>query len=352
MSHTKVDMVSGKSDIKRLEAKGFGGFYVNFAPTKSDLKATFDWLKGQSYNGVQGVYCFDSGNSGLTFGVTIHTHGNEPCGLASLWAFQKLQELGTPFKGRIIFSLNNVEAAEKYWQPENDPAEFKYRFLDANMNRVPKGFDPDNGKYTELEFQRAQELCPIWREFDTGVDFHTTSQDAPAMIIANEKLPLENVSALPIQHYLEGMACAVESQFLTQLYGDGAGDMYMIECGQHEALEAFECAAKCFLSLSQSYGLVEDVYKPSLSEDLMVYDVTESCFFPDGSYEQIEIFKNFASMKKGQLLAKGDGAPVIAPFDGHILMAPNVKKPAYLKEEMYFFSKPAVPVARKGCGCA
>jgi succinylglutamate desuccinylase len=321
---------------------------VNFAPEKSDLKATFKWLSEQSYRGVQGVYVYDSGTAGLTFGVTVHTHGNEPCGLAALGVFQQLISKGTVFKGRIIFTLNNIEASKKYWLPENDPAEFKYRFLDTNMNRVPEEFNLEGQVYEEYEFKRIQELRKIWKEFDVAVDFHTTSQDAPAMVIANDTLPLVYVSALPISHYLEGMERAVKSNFLTKLYGHKSStDMYMIECGQHEDLSAFKCAAECFLSLIQSYRLTENVYELSSDEELQVYKVTESCFFPDASYEQIEIYKNFAAMKAGQVLAEGDGSPVVAPFDGHILMAPSVKKPAYLTEETYFFSKPVISVRRE-----
>lgn len=319
---------------------------MSFTFQKSDLKATFEWLSGQTYQGVDGVFVYDSGTEGPTFGVTIHTHGNEPCGLAALAAFRALIEEGVPYKGRVLFMINNLAASRIYWEEKHDPAELKYRFLDCNMNRIPTTFDATQA-YDEAELNRVKELLPLWQMFDVAIDFHTTSQEAPAMVIANGSLPVEYVSALPLSHYLEGVSTAIRSDFVTKYYGsDDAEDMYMIECGQHEAESAFSCAAKCFLSLMQSYDLMHDVYTPENSEALQVYKVTDSCFFPDESYEQVRIFENFAPMDAGQVLAEGNGEPVCAPFNGHILMAPSVKKPAYITEEAYFFSQPVVKVAR------
>jgi len=53
--------------------------------TEGHLRRQFDFIQQSICDGVKGVWNIDSGKSGPTLGVTIHTHGNEPSGLSFLF---------------------------------------------------------------------------------------------------------------------------------------------------------------------------------------------------------------------------------------------------------------------------
>ena len=305
-------------------------------PTWQQLQETYNWLKGQCFEGVEGVYVHKGLSGGSVFGLTVHTHGNEPCGLAAVWAWRQYLDQGGSFNGTLIITLNNANAADLFWKGGyKDP--LLNRYIDHNMNRIPRDAAMPDDVY---EFERFKQLKPIWQQFDVAVDFHTTSQEAPPMVIGCHALDENVVRKLPVHHYVRGVSDAVRSKFVTEFYGKTTDHMYMLESGQHQSERAFRNAIECFEVLLVEYGHIEGEVKAHSADSVLVYDVEETCFFEDASYEQVQVFENFAPMKKGEVLATGNGAPIVAPFDGHILMAPSAKKPVYTDEEIFFFSRP------------
>ena len=88
----------------------------------------FSIIKESRYKGVAGVICLDSNKPGPVVGVTICTHGNEPCGLALV------NELKKPSKGKVVICLNNLKATENYFLATTETEEIETRFIDINMN--------------------------------------------------------------------------------------------------------------------------------------------------------------------------------------------------------------------------
>ena len=112
--------------------------------TLSELKEEYYSICNSLEFGVKGIVAFDSGVAGPCVGVTMMTHGNEPSGLAALRHFRASDMIRKLQKGKVIFVLNNVAAAEKYFaaldivgQTEGARVRLSARFLDVNMNRLP-----------------------------------------------------------------------------------------------------------------------------------------------------------------------------------------------------------------------
>ena len=71
----------------------------------------FNFIKKSSYQGVNGVWKIQSGKPGPVLGITLHTHGNEPSGLAVLSHFREKFPLERHLKnGAVVFALNNILA--------------------------------------------------------------------------------------------------------------------------------------------------------------------------------------------------------------------------------------------------
>ncbi len=234
--------------------------------TLDDLKAVFDFVKHQQVNGVSGVMVFDSGQSGPTLGVSAVTHGNEPAGLASVPALVMLEALGMMQSGKVIFSANNMQAAEEYFaavkagDEQAKHAARKARGDSVNMNRLPDDVmeQVDSSSYA---IRRAQALKPFWDQYDVGLDLHTTSTKADPMVITHRP-PDEKrehlLANMPAVDWITGIYEKLKGNAVPEFYG-GPGKpatTATIECGQHEARESADVAQNTVITAMENMGLM------------------------------------------------------------------------------------------------
>ncbi len=310
------------------------------------LKAAFDELAARRDAGPSGTMIIDSGHPGSTVGITVLTHGNEPAGLA---AWRSLTRDGALrlIKGRIIFVLNNLKAAESYFAlPLDAPFEEKQktRIFERNMNRLPRDLR-DHDSAEAYEIARALELLPVWRLFDIGFDIHTTSQAAPPMLCVEGATDAALYRGMPIKDVIVGFDAVARDAVVTGFLGEpgSAAQSFSMEAGEHEDTASWRMAETAIRILLGNLGMAEPAGGATPAR--RVYHLTGSLFFPDAEYRTTEIFPNFAPMISGQVLATGPGPDLIAPHDGHVLMCPKSGQLADIREEAVFLSAPMQEMA-------
>ncbi len=140
-------------------------------------------------DGVPGVMRISSGRAGPIVGVTVCSHGNEPSGLAAVdYLLNTLKLPVNLLRGEVYLVVNNLQAALE-----------SKRFVSVDMNRLPAD-TPTRDNDPASEVRRSRELLPIWKKFDVGLDIHSTSQDAPPMIISlGPMFHAELVRGFPIE---------------------------------------------------------------------------------------------------------------------------------------------------------
>lgn len=314
---------------------------MKYNTDKQSFFDIFTFINEKTYEGVPGVWCIDSGKTGPTLGITINTHGNEPSGLAGLaYLHESLHIENVLTQGRLFIVLNNIEATRKYFEATTDEERKKCRFLDVNMNRLPKEDVISEKHHDAYEINRARELLPIWRKFDIGFDIHSMSQDGDPMILSIGELHSDLIRGFPIDIIISNLEEIQVGTPAMVFYGSKKIPVLGIESGSHESEKAFEVTRVCIRSLLLNLHMIDgsnDIKQHAYRH----YKVKASLLFPDDSYALAEEFKTYEPVQKGRILATGDGTPLVSPIDGHILFGgPKGKKAASLSEEVLFISEP------------
>jgi predicted deacylase len=260
------------------------------------LRRAFAALAAHSDAGPAGTMIQDSGRPGPTVGITVMTHGNEPAGLAA-WDMLARRTPLPLLRGRVVWVLNNLKAAERYFALPFEapfPDKQKTRALDRNMNRLPRDLAAcQRGEAYEID--RSLALLPVWQGFDVGLDIHTTSQ------------------------------------------------CFSVEAGGHEDAASWQAATTAVRILLANLGMAAPVATRPVARRL--YRLSGGMFFPAPDYAMVEIFPNFAPVRAGQVLARGRGPDLVAPHDGHVLMCPKSGRLSDIREEAVFLSSPVEALA-------
>lgn len=304
------------------------------------LKNTFLTLRNSHFEGASGVLHVDSGKPGPVLGITVCTHGDEPSGLALAgflmqddWLQKNLQ------CGQVFIVLNNAKAAERYFAAQDTTEQRKARLIDLNYNRLPENAATcEDPRY---EVQRLKELYPVYCRFEVGMDVHSTTLESEPMIIRASTFDSDLIRGFPIDILLSHID---EHQIGVPGFafygGQGSGiPTFEIECGSHENPASFQRAIDCGVQLLKNLGMLAGE-RSTEDKCFRHYDIVDSIYFPNDSYELVRIFPMFEPVKKGELLATGNGDPILAPCDGHLLMGPNSTKPRSIAEEVFFVSAP------------
>lgn len=319
-----------------------------FLPSFDELAEEFESIKNSSLSGVSGIVSFDSGIPGPRVGITIHTHGNEPCGMATLRYFRQKGLVKKLQKGSVVFVLNNLKATEEYYKlcmglmsSETEDLKLKTRFLNVNMNRLPPSTMNMNsdGAY---EILRAQELQSIWSSFDFAFDIHSMKSASPAMVIALTDTKDSLFNNFPVEIVIRNIEKVQKNKPACSFYGYGNTENFvgMEGGGPHESPKCLRLAIDCMLAFLESTNILgeKEVVKRSPPSE---YWISGSVFFPDSSYELVKPLKNFEEIHAGKVLAKGNGPDICMPFDGCTIFGPPGTKPtAPLTDEVLFLSLP------------
>ncbi|MEC8067360.1 MAG: succinylglutamate desuccinylase/aspartoacylase family protein [Pseudomonadota bacterium] len=292
-----------------------------------NLKTVCSALKGCSYQGVSAVLCLDSGVEGPCVGITICTHGNEPCGLevARKFIYKEIELIS----GKVFVVLNNIQATEKYFKADTEEKKKSCRFVDVNMNRLPDNLEGD-----AYEISRSRELLLIWEQFDYALDIHSTAQTTDAMIIEGIGDASHITKNLPVDIVIRNM---IQTQLGTPAIGFYGKPCVSIglEAGSHETSEAQTKAWECTLSLLSTLRMIERQHI-SKSQNQRVYTIHSSVLLPDDSYELVREFPMFGKIMKGEVIAKGKGGDILSSIDGVTILAPKNKKVTNYEEEALF----------------
>lgn len=291
-------------------------------------------LKKSSYNGIFGVFCIDSGTSGPTLGITVCTHGNEPCGLQV--AQHLIDKKITLSKGRIIVVLNNIKAVESYLNAKSTDEERQSRFIDINMNRLPSDLD-SNATAGLYEVKRAKELKPIWGLFDYALDIHSTSQPSSPMIIQGLGESDLLTSNFPIDIKINDIVEKQKGTPAIAHYGEKCISIG-IEAGSHEDEKSQDIAIQCTQSLIEKLGMAKLGFdKEEQLKKQKIYHVEHPIFFPDSSYSLTRKFPMFSEISENEEIASNpNGHKINSPINGYAIFAPKHKKPASTEEEVMF----------------
>ena len=304
------------------------------------LRKVFERLAQSSYEGIPGIIKIESGKPGPTFGMTVCTHGGEPSGLAAAeYVLDEVDKKGVFLAGTISIVLANVEAAKNYFNAQTKRERQLARFVDVNLNRIPPGALEDKND-TRYEIQRMRELQPVLDLFEIGLDVHSTTQKpAPMVIPIDSPLPVDLLRGMPIQKVLSNYHSIV-GEPIAHFFGtrDAPAQKIAIEVGSHESPEAFDLAVTCTRVLLENLGMLSLTPRAEHSVYEM-YDVWKPVIFPNTSYSLTRVFKNFSLIRKGTVIATGNGPDIIAEENCHPVMA-SKKKPDSIAEEVMFLTRP------------
>ncbi len=310
------------------------------------LRHAFAALAACSDAGPAGTMIQDSGRPGPTVGITAMTHGNEPAGLAAWDALTRRAPLAL-LKGRVVWVLNNLKAAERYFALPFEapfPDKQRTRAFDLNMNRLPRDLTA-RARGEAYEIDRSLDLLPVWRSFDVGLDIHTTSQSEPPMLCVTAATDPALYRGFPAEDVILGFDTAARDAVVLNYFGKpgAASQCFSVEAGGHEDAASWRTATMAVRILLANLGMAAPLETRPMPRRL--YRLSGGVFFPAPDYAMVEIFPNFAPIRAGAVLARGQGPDLVAPHDGHVLMCPKSGRLSDIREEAVFLSAPVEALA-------
>lgn len=301
--------------------------------------------------GITGVMRIESGKPGPVLGITACTHGNEPSGLAIFEYLLNEKNIEKELKcGTLYLVVNNIMAADRFFNATNEEEIHKSRYCDVNMNRLPEETlsQEDDTRY---EVSRTRELYPIWKRFEFGLDVHSTLELSEPMIISRGgEFHADLVRGFPMRKLISNIDRIQIGIPAFAFYGglESETKVFAIEAGQHTDPSSFERATACAVSLLQNLNMLSSTQQPAPME-YDEYYIDGSIVFPDVSFDFIKNFKPYAEIHKGDLLARNTkGEEIHATINGHLIMPTSKRKEEKdISEEVAFISRP-VKIRRAG----
>ncbi len=299
------------------------------------LEAVLHTIADARTHGATYVVEVDSGISGPSVAILACTHGNEPVGLS---AFKYLLSDLILSCGKIYFIVANPEAAGCYFSAGCSDSKEGSCYIDQNLNRLPEKSELAGSSVYELK--RAQELLPILERVDGVLDLHSTSSDAPPMLICVDETSVELVmdSIFPFEHVITGIHKHISGKFLIE-YATKAKVKILAECGQHECLEAHQRAIDISLAFLHRMGLVEDIYPTNREKEIHYYQCKQAVFLPQNCDELRlrKVIEAFEFVEKGQVLAcNGTDVEAAATDSGYAVMCPETQGTLDTSEALLF----------------
>ena len=278
----------------------------------------------------------DSPNAGPSAAIIACTHGNEPIGLSAISYLLSYIKIT---RGTLYFILGNPKAAQCYLDAECSISKEKSRYVDQNLNRLPPK-EALNSNQDIYENRRASELLPILEQIDGVLDLHSTSSDAPAMLICVDEASRRVVqdSLFPFNHVITDINAHIRGKFLIE-YCTQARLRLLAECGQHECHDASERAVNISLTFLHRLGLIEDLSPPQANKDISYYHAQKAIFLPQncGEFRLKRLIEPFEWIEKNQILAcNGKDVEFTSPSSGYAIMAPETQNALDCSEALLF----------------
>lgn len=311
-------------------------------PTFSDLHENFRFIAGERFNGVPGVHRIGTGTK-TVIGVMMMTHGNEPSGLAALGYARSrpnLEETLARADASLVFCLNNLDAAEKYFGTDDAKERADLRYITHNMNRLPVGIDVKRPPH-DSELQRAHDLVTrVYPEMTIAIDIHSVPASGTQMII-----DVKGDTSGLIRHFQ--IASVVRNIRRVQIgspissFCGGTTNIPVIgvEAGQHDDPSSCDIAISCMRAIMDFRGIEPGPAPAPLERSF--YDVNASVIPPSSGYRFARSFAMFEEIHPDTvLLTSSSGDAVPANQHGHILLPRDPSIELDPTEEACFLSKP------------
>lgn len=297
-----------------------------------DLSA---WRAGNT--GVEGVWHFDSGQSGRSVMFSALVHGNELCGA---WAIKGLLEAGLrPQRGSLTLALCNLAAFDRFDPADHDAS----RFVDEDMNRQWQVDRMASG--STLERRRAAELRPFVERADWLLDLHSMHERAAPLLLAGmqpRNLALARSLRAP-EHVVvdaghrDGVRMRDFGRFgEINPEGDGAAACsLLLECGFHGDLGSRVVARDMCVRFLQAAGTLEAealqrTLPGWLQSDALrqwVLEVTGPVVARSDRFRFTHPFQGLELIEHaGTVIGWNDSEPVTTPYDDCVLVMPSVRQ--------------------------
>ena len=260
------------------------------------------------------VHTFEGKEEGPTLLIFGGIHGDEVCGPEALIRIKREIEEGilTLARGTLIL----VPVANPQARKENK------RFIEENLNRIFKTWEIAD----TYEKQLANLLTETVQRCDYLLDVHSmTAKSEPTVFIdfpTSENRALAAV--LGMRYAILGWPELYEKHggiidsYDTTLYANSLGKHgVIVECGQHEDPKAIEVAYDAIISALKYVGILNGEVTPSpltevLMRELYIKKNVEDDFTKD--------WQHLDSFKEGEVLATTTDGPIVAAFDGVMLL--------------------------------
>lgn len=297
-----------------------------------DLSA---WRAGNT--GVEGVWHFDSGQTGRCVMISALVHGNELCGA---WALKGLLEAGVmPQRGQLTLAFCNLAAFDRFDPARHDAS----RFVDEDMNRQ---WEPDRmAQGDTLERRRAAELRPFVEQADWLLDLHSMHERAAPLLLAGmqpRNLALARRLRAP-EHVVvdaghkDGVRMRDFGRFgeMNPESGDSAACSLLLESGFHGDLSSRVVAQDMCVRFLQVAGTLDaEALQRALPGWLQndaprqwVLEVTGPVVAYSDRFRFTQAFQGLELIEHaGTVIGWNDSEPVSTPYDDCVLVMPSVRQ--------------------------
>ena len=310
------------------------GASLVFALPKPDITA---WRAGNT--GTEGVWQFDSGQSGRHVMISALVHGNELCGA---WALQGLLEAGIrPQRGALTLALCNLAAFDRFDALDHDSA----RFVDEDLNRQWL-IERMHSAGTQ-ERVRAAALRPFVEQADWLLDLHSMHERAAPLLLTGmqpRNLALARALRAP-QHVVidaghqDGVRMRDFGRFgLPDALSPDTRSL-LIECGFHGDLSSRAVAQDlCLRVLVEAGTLQADTAQVVLpgwrqpdAPHQWALQVTGAVVARSQRLRFTQAFQGLELVEKagsviGHHEGEGMGEPIVTPYDDCVLVMPSVRQ--------------------------
>ncbi|HTV69419.1 MAG TPA: succinylglutamate desuccinylase/aspartoacylase family protein [Rhizobiaceae bacterium] len=286
---------------------------------KRDLEP---WRKGNA--GIPYAFSFESKVPGPHLVVSCLAHGNEPGGLEAVLTL--VERRLTPLRGKLSLAIGNIAAYES----TNGVDPYGTRFVEEDFNRVwsDEMLDQSGGS---IERARAREIRPLIASADILLDLHATPYEASPYFVLRPGSRAVDLAARigsPHTRYLfnQGSAHAPTLANYRQ-FSDPASDAVgvTLECGLFFAKESIDVALAAITRLLKLNNMIADSDFAELgywSDPRPHRDIVVEHMEPTLTAEMSFLSRpgDFRTFAKGEPAAFDGGRPILAPFDGALVL--------------------------------
>jgi len=296
-----------------------------------DLSA---WRAGNT--GVEGVWHFDSGQSGRTVMISALVHGNELCGA---WAIKGLLEAGVrPQRGSLTLAFCNLAAFDRFDPAHHDAS----RFVDEDMNRQWQLDRMASGN--TLERRRVAELRPFVEQADWLLDLHSMHERAAPLLLAGmqpRNLALARRLRAP-EHVVvdaghkDGVRMRDFGRFgELNPQGEDAACSLLLECGFHGDPGSRVVAQDMCVRFLLAAGVLDEAslqralpgWKQPDAAHQWVLEVTGPVVARSDRFRFTHPFQGLERIEQaGTVIGWNDSEPVTTPYDDCVLVMPSVRQ--------------------------